>query len=231
MKLSNRLQLVASFVTKNSKLADIGTDHGYIPIFLVGSGIIPYAYAMDINEGPLERAKEHIQENNLQEKIEVRLSNGLYKLKENEADSILIAGMGGALTCEILKNGWKVASTAKELILSPHSECSLVREYLSENGYKIVNEQMVMDMGKYYVVMKWVKGVEDKYLDYELRYGRLLLKNNDEVCFTYLNKEKENIEKIINSLPDNGKSDTTDRKKELILKLGLVYKALSFYDN
>jgi tRNA A22 N-methylase len=90
---------------------------------------------------------------------------------------------------------------------------------------------MVMDMGKYYVVMKWVKGVEDKYLDYELRYGRLLLKNNDEVCFTYLNKEKENIEKIINSLPVNGKSDTTDRKKELILKLGLVHKALSFYDN
>ncbi len=230
MKLSNRLHTVSTFITPQSILADIGTDHGYIPIFLVSNGTIPFAYAMDINEGPLERAKSHIDENGLADKIQVRLSNGLDKLGENEADSILIAGMGGALTVDILSRGWKVAKSAKELILSPHSEVFLVREYLQEKGYRIVREEMIKDMDKYYVIMKWVKGLEEKYSECELLYGPLMLKNKDKICFEFLNKEKDNFIKILKAMPDNGKSDTQKRKTELLEKIKVVECALKYFD-
>ena len=101
IQISKRLKYVADFITPGLVLADIGTDHGFIPIYMVLDGKTPKAYAMDINEGPLERAKEHILEKKLEDKIETRLSDGLNKLSGGEAQSVLIAGMGGALIIKI----------------------------------------------------------------------------------------------------------------------------------
>ena len=98
MELSRRLRMNASFVTPGNRLADVGTDHGYIPIALRLEGVIPSALAMDINPGPLERAKEHIRQFDLETDIHTRLSDGVQALCPGEADSVLIAGMGGALT-------------------------------------------------------------------------------------------------------------------------------------
>ena len=114
-------------VTEGSSLADVGTDHGYIPIALVQTGKVSRAIAMDINKGPLERAALHIREQHLEDRITTRLSDGMTALKEGEADTVLIAGMGGALTVHILEGGAHCLASVKELILQPQSEIWLVR--------------------------------------------------------------------------------------------------------
>ena len=119
MELSKRLKAVADMVGTGSVLADIGTDHAYIPIWLVSRGSVPRAVAMDVNEGPLKRAQENILQNGLEEKIETRLSDGFKALAPGEADTAVIAGMGGGLTVRILKNGMEVVRSLKECILQP----------------------------------------------------------------------------------------------------------------
>ena len=122
MQLSNRMRKLASLVTKGNRLADVGTDHAYIPIALVREGRIPSALAMDVNQGPLSRAREHIRSSGLDTYIETRLSDGLEKLRSEEADTVLIAGMGGMLTVRILEGGFHCLDTVQELILQRSEE-------------------------------------------------------------------------------------------------------------
>ena len=116
MVLSHRLRAVSDLVTQGNRLADIGTDHAFVPIFLVEEGRIPSAVAMDINAGPLERAREHILLHGLEDRIRTRLSDGLQALERGEADTILIAGMGGALTVRILQQRKGLSQEVKELV-------------------------------------------------------------------------------------------------------------------
>ena len=228
MQLSKRLSRVASFVTEGNRLADIGTDHGYIPIYLVKNGKVSYAYAMDINKGPLERAKEHILEEGLETKIETRLSNGLDKLYLDEADTVLIAGMGGALTIDILERGKEVLASVKELVLSPHSEWMEVRMYLCKQGYEIVKEDMLIDADKYYVIYKAINNTEfvQDYSSLEYKFGRHLLNEKNEVLKAYLEKEKDKINLIMENLKNNSSTKVDERMKELKEELEDVEKAL-----
>lgn len=224
MQLSERLNMISTFVTDGYRLADIGTDHGYIPIMLVKKGTVPSALAMDIAKGPLERAKEHIEQYGLSEKIEVRLSDGLKELKPNEADSVIIAGMGGALTVKILKEGAEVLKSVKELILSPHTENFLVRQYLLNSGFDIVKEDMVFDMGKYYTVIKAVhvkdnggyfkdvKKIYDANENYYI-YGKLLIENRNPVFMDYLRAEKNKLGIVLENLAYSKEAD--DKKVEI----------------
>lgn len=151
---SKRLRAVADMVSPGYSLADIGTDHGFIPIDLVAAGTCPFALAMDINQGPLERARAHIREEGLEERIQTRLSDGLVGLEAGETDTILIAGMGGPLILRILQEESAKAVAAKELVLSPHSEWELVRRSLWADGFRITDEDMVYEDGKYYIILK-----------------------------------------------------------------------------
>ena len=126
-ELSKRLEAVAGMVTAGMRLADIGTDHGYLPIHLVKRGMIPSAIAMDVNKGPLMRAQEHIRAEGLEDKIITRLSDGLKNLKKNEADIMIAAGMGGGLVIRILSEGDGEIKGIKEYILQPQSEIKKVR--------------------------------------------------------------------------------------------------------
>ncbi len=153
MQISKRLEAVACMVTPGLLLADIGTDHAYIPIELVRRGVVPQAVAMDINRGPLERAKENIRQCGLSDRIDVRLSDGLEALRPGEAGSIVISGMGGPLTVRILREGANRLSGFRELILQPQSEIRLVREYIEEQGWQISREDMVLEDGKYYPII------------------------------------------------------------------------------
>ena len=150
MQLSKRLQAVADMVTKGYRTADIGCDHGYIAIYLIESGISPLVIAMDINQGPLDQAKENIYKAGYTRQIEVRHSDGANQLMENEVDSIICAGMGGRLTIRIIQADLSKLYNIKELILQPQSEIHLVRRFLSENGFMIVSENMIYEDGKYY---------------------------------------------------------------------------------
>ncbi len=155
--LSSRMTANASLVKEHGILADIGTDHAYLPLYLVKQGHNSGAIAMDVNKGPLERADGHIHIEGLADKITTRLSDGADKLQDGEAESIVIAGMGGALTEKILTEAGSTVKGAKELILQPQSEIYKVRIWLRENGWVIDDEDMVLEDGKYYPMMHAVR--------------------------------------------------------------------------
>ena len=154
MNLSLRLTKVKDTVLKCDTVCDIGCDHGYVSISLIEEEKAKKVIACDINKGPLEAAKENVSKKNLSGKIELRLSDGLSQVSPaDHPDSIVIAGMGGALMCKILTEGSEVVSSAKQLVLQPQSEIFLVRKWLRENGFYISNEEILKDMGKYYFLL------------------------------------------------------------------------------
>ena len=122
MELSKRLYAVAGLVTEGASVADIGTDHGYVPIYLVESGIASKVIALDVNQGPLNRARMHIVGHGLGDRIETRLSDGLARICPGEVDTVIASGMGGPLTIRILQEGKEVADQLNALILQPQSE-------------------------------------------------------------------------------------------------------------
>lgn len=163
MILSDRLQVVVDMVTPGHKVADVGCDHAYTSIYLIKNKISNKVLAMDANPGPIKKARKNIyEEYGLEDKIETRLSDGLENLAPGEVDTVIIAGMGGGLTCKILQEGADKLDTLKELVLQPQSGVDLVRKLLERLGFPIVKERMLIEDGKYYVVIKAEKGQQSK---------------------------------------------------------------------
>ncbi len=196
MELSKRLYRVAMAVTPGKRLADIGTDHGYVPIFLVEKELIPSAIAMDINKGPLERAVDHINSQGLQGRISTRLSDGMKELKAGEADTVTIAGMGGDLMCRILSARKDLLDGGMELILQPQSEWFKVRHLLHDYGYAIEKEWFLKEDGKYYVIMKALPGQQTFVSEWQYAYGAFLEEDCWDVYEEYLKKEMNKREEI-----------------------------------
>lgn len=226
IKLSKRMKAVAAMVSKGNVLADIGTDHAYVPIALIQQKKIPRAIAMDINKGPLQRATEHIAMCQLEDYIETRLSDGVEGLKVNEADTILIAGMGGELVIHILEAGEAVCRNAKELILQPQSELRKVRKFLREHKYKIIDEDMILEEGKYYPMMKVIPVEEDTFWQDKPKsivvpcdiYGPILLKNGNPVLRKFLVKEHKQFSKIYHGLEQQPESPAICERKKQVAK-------------
>ncbi len=217
MQLSKRLLSVASMVTAGNCLADVGTDHGYVPIYLYGKGIIPRAIAMDVNKGPLERAALHIAEAGMKAAIESRLSDGLAALQPGEADSILIAGMGGPLMIRILSAYPSVTASAGELILQPQSEIAEVRKWIYQQGYEIVEEHMVYEDGKYYPMFRAIKNPKVKELtDLEYQYGKPKVLAEPEVLRAYLTRELVNKRAILKKLEEENTEKSKSRAEEIL---------------
>lgn len=231
MELSKRLQAVADMVTPGMRLADIGTDHAYIPIYLTEQNVIPEAIAMDINKGPLERAEEHIREYGFENRIRTRLSDGLKKLETGEADAMIAAGMGGALVIKILEDRKEVAKSLKELILQPQSELGKVRAYLLENGYQIIAENMILEDGKYYPMMKVIPCEDDAqtYASEELEYGKWLLHNANPVLKQFLERELQINEGIVKSLNTQQTERAKCRQDEILQKNEEIRQVLAKY--
>lgn len=225
MKLSYRLETIASLVPQGSKVADIGTDHGYIPIWLVKNNIAASALAMDVRKGPLARANEHIAEYGLTACIETRLSDGLSKLMPGEADTVIIAGMGGGLMIHILEGGGHVLDSVKQLILSPQSEIGEVRRYLAIHGYTLTRERMLKDEGKFYTVMVAEKGVMEYGKEIEYRYGKLLLDEKNAILSEYLDKEINMHIEIMEALKQQKTEGSLARLFVLSEELKLIEEA------
>ncbi len=231
MQLSERLRAVADMVTPGFYLADIGTDHAYIPIELVESGVIPGAIAADVNSGPLARAEAHIIENNLRDRIETRLSDGLHAIAPGEAECIIIAGMGGALTLKILREGEAVLAGCRELILQPQSEISSVRAFLDAGGWIIEQENMVYEDGKYYPIMRAVHGISEAPLTQPaLLFGPRLLAERHSVLHAYLEQERAVQYQILASLKSGSSERAVQRKREIQKMLGLIEEALNLWE-
>lgn len=208
--LSKRMEAVAGLIFAGGVLADVGTDHGYIPIALVQRNKITGAIAMDLRAGPLDRAKKHIAEYGLEERIETRLSDGVAALAPGEADSIAVAGMGGELVMRILNDGDAVCRSAEELILQPQSELAEVRKYLAGKGYCIRQEDMVLDEGKYYPMMRVVPGHACELSETEALYGPILLAGKNPVLFAFLQKEERHFAELLTHLREQPSSPKLD---------------------
>lgn len=233
MKLSDRLRAVAGLVTMGSRLADIGTDHAYIPITLVAEKKIPSAIAMDVKNGPLQIAKEHIDRAGFGQYISVRLSDGLEKLREREADSIVIAGMGGRLAVKILSEGAAKLEGVRELILQPQSEIAFVRRYLREHGMQIETEKMVLEDGKYYPMFRVVleEGTSECQTDNTDifdAFGRFLLESRDLTLLSFLHHKKRQYEKVAAQLEESRGPE--NRKQEVAKELALIAKAFTYME-
>ncbi|HHZ05373.1 MAG TPA: SAM-dependent methyltransferase [Clostridiales bacterium] len=151
--LDNRLALCAEYVQKGAAVADIGTDHGYLPVWLAKTGKIHHAIAADINPLPLEHGLATIKKYHAEDMVETRLSDGLQAINPQEADNIIIAGMGGELIAAIIHKASWLQDNTKTLILQPMSRSHLLREYLYKNGFDIVKERAVKADGRLYSVM------------------------------------------------------------------------------
>ena len=170
MELSPRLAAIAGRVPPGSRLADIGTDHAYLPAYLILEGTIPSAVASDVNRGPLDRGRETARLAGVEEKIDFRLSDGLKGLGEDEADVIVIAGMGGELISRILSDApW---TKGKLLLLQPMTAQPELRRWLNGNDYRIERETVVREGQKLYVILTVRGGADEPYSIGELWAGR-----------------------------------------------------------
>lgn len=237
MQLSKRLEALASMVTKGRTVADVGCDHAYVSIYLMQQSIANSVIAMDINKGPIKKAKENIEANHLSVAIETRLSNGLMELQPGEVDTILIAGMGGSLIVEILSAREDVVEQVQELILSPHSEVFLVREYLRTHDFVIQEEKMVKEDGKYYTMIKALRRKDDQ-IEPEVHdsftqrlfdcYGKYLLEQKNAVLNEFLHVELRKRQKIRKQLIERSQ-DYGQRLQELDSEIKILEGGLSYY--
>lgn len=173
-QLDGRLAVCADFVRDGAKLADIGTDHAYLPVWLAKNGRIPSAIAADVRPSPLERGAENIRKYCAQDRVSTRLSNGLLEIAPDEADDIVIAGMGAELIADIIGNAPWLKSKDKHLILQPMTKANVLRKYLSENGFAISEEKACAHGGKLYSVMSvYYTGECRKIQDCEEYIGKL----------------------------------------------------------
>lgn len=249
--LSKRLQMLADMVSGGNSLVDVGCDHGFLSIWLVQTGKCPKALAMDVRKGPLAAAKSHVEEAGLRDYIETRLSDGLLAYDIGEAQSMVCAGMGGPLMAKILTESLGKAKSLKELILQPQSEIREFREFLRENGFRIIAENAVIDEGKYYFAMKVVpvSGVEgadsvgnicgkdiltkeavseSKQRLYDT-YGEFLLKEKHPVLQEYLQQRLAYVKKLEQSLTEAGSEKAYARTKEVREELGELEAALAYF--
>lgn len=198
MNISSRLKLIASFVDDNSNIIDVGCDHALLDIFLALTKKNVKIIASDINKGPLESAKKNIETYNLEDKIEIKLGDGISTIC-NETDTIIISGLGGETIIDILKEKENLKNI-KTIILSPHSAIYEVRKYLTNNNFKIENEIFTYDQKKPYVIIKFIKG-QEQYTDDELFFGPNILKNKNEYFYKYYQELNIKNKKLLESIP------------------------------
>lgn len=211
LKISKRLFTMASFVPSGSTFADIGTDHGYLPVYLVSEGICPWAVAGDINAGPLEAARLNIAQYNLSGSIDLRLGNGLNVLRPDEVEVITIAGMGGGTIRDILTASPEVAARARRLILQPMADEAELRRFLTLNGWQIVDEELLLEDGRLYVIIVAERGLEAPIEPIVLEIGPKLLENHHPLLKELFGRLEIKYNKILSGLAKSNSAEAIEK--------------------
>lgn len=227
------MSAIAQMVKSCETIVDVGTDHGFLPIYLVQNKVCKSAIAVDVNQGPLDRAIRHIEQEQLEEFISTRLSDGFYAIQPKEAQAAIIAGMGGLLMETILEKGEGIVRHMKQLVLQPQSDFLSFRHFLYVNQYEIVAEDVVFEDGKYYHVFSVEPNSEIAEADFhrlkdeEKRYGTYLFEKPSSVFKQFLEYEKRICEQVNSQLllaKDCEK--TSERRKEVENKMKIIQSAL-----
>ncbi|WP_277587198.1 tRNA (adenine(22)-N(1))-methyltransferase [Psychrobacillus antarcticus] len=224
--LSDRLRTVASFVEENTILADIGSDHAYLPCFLVHEGVISKAIAGEVVKGPFQSAQKQVMSEGLQNNIDVRFGNGLEVISDGDnVQTVTIAGMGGPLIASILESGKDKLSKVDTLILQPNIHAKAIREWAIQEKWKIEQEVILEDHDKIYEILVLKKGsmlLSEK----ELLVGPILSKEKSPVYQKKWNNELNEWQRIVNELNKIEGAEVQQKKAELEYKIALVKETL-----
>lgn len=218
IELSNRLKTISNLINNVKSIVDVGTDHGYIPIYLVGNSILDYAVASDINKGPVEKAKNNVKDFNLGNKISCRLGGGLTTVKPREVDAAIIAGMGGNLIRDIIEESKGVFKTLDYAVLQPVQNPEVLREYIYKSGYTILDEIIVKDEEKYYEIIK-VKYDNNKRevepIYYEI--SEILLNKKEPLFKEYIEFKLNKYTRVYENL--NEETELSRKRKEELRRI------------
>lgn len=220
--ISKRLELVASFVPQGAILLDVGSDHAYLPIELVERGKIKSAIAGEVVEGPYQSAVKNVEAHGLEEKIQVRLANGLAAFEEADQVSVItIAGMGGRLIARILEEGLDKLANVESLILQPNNREDDLRIWLQENGFQIVAESILEEAGKFYEILV-VEAGQMKLSASDVRFGPFLSKEVSPVFVQKWQKEAAKLEFALEQIPEKN----LEERQVLVDKIQAIKEVL-----
>ena len=222
IKVSNRIQTIASMVDKNAIVADIGTDHCFLPIYLVQSGKVNKCYASDINEGPLSAAKKNVAAYNLEDKINLKLADGISQL-ESDVTTVTISAMGGSLMTNILSTNKNKLTNVNTIICQPNVGAFTIRKWLVNNDFMIVDEKIFKEAGRFYEVIKAIRG-EDYLTDQEILFGPCLLKEMSPVFIEKWTNELAFVSSTIRKIPRG--SDDYNRLRAYKANIEQMFKSI-----
>jgi tRNA (adenine22-N1)-methyltransferase len=231
-KLSNRLEAVANHIPQGARLADIGSDHAYLPCNVVKKGIVPSAVAGEVAEGPFLSALDQVKSEGLTESIAVRKGDGLEVIEPGEVDCITIAGMGGTLISNILERGKSRLKGVKRLILQPNVGSFAVRRWLIDQQWELINEEILKEDGKIYEILVAEKGQPlEPYqqMDQEqgILFGPFLMKAKTSIFIEKWDHEKKNWDRILRQLEGAVQNeDTAGKRLELEQKIKMAEEVL-----
>ena len=213
MKLDKRLRAIAELVPQGAVLADVGSDHAYLPSALLLDKKIKYAIATDVAAGPCKVAQTTLAMQGLTKSAEVRQGDGLQPLKPNEADCIVIAGMGGNTIMEILAATPAVAQSAAKLILQPMQVADKLRQYLISNGYELLDEELVQDEEYLYeiIVARHSSNCAKQYSVAELLLGPVLLAKRHSLLPLQFAKQKGILQRVLSGMEQSAEAKNTDK--------------------
>ena len=217
IKISKRLETIASLVPINSSVIDVGCDHGLLDIYLYQKNICKKIIASDININALNNAKENIKKYKLSKYIETRLGSGLDALFSNDKiDTIIISGMGAHTIIDILKNNSNKLTEIKTIIIQSNTKLELLRKNITKLDYYISDEELLEDNQKIYTIIKFQKGTK-KYNKKELYFGPILLKKNTKLFQEINNKDIKKLKLILKKMPIYKFRDRYNIKKRILL--------------
>ncbi|WP_313756377.1 class I SAM-dependent methyltransferase [Tissierella sp.] len=220
MKLSDRLLAIANLVPKNSIVGDIGTDHGYIPAYLIENKISKKVIGTDISKGSLDKIIEYVKELGFENKIDTRLGDGLEVIKPYEVDTLIIAGMGGLLIRDILEKHRKTSDSIIDFILQPMVAAKELRQYLIANNFEIIKEELVKEENKYYEIIHAKKGKYFLEKDIYYEISSLLIHDKHSLLKEFVESKIIATKKIIKELDGMN----TDKSKERHIELDRLIK-------
>lgn len=209
--MTPRLLAIADSVPTGARLADVGTDHGYIPIYLSLENRLKSALAMDVRPGPLQRAEENIARYGLNDTVQTRLSDGLAALAPGEADTAVLAGMGGILIAELLE---KAPFALSCYILQPMTAVPELRRYLATHGYMVCHEALVQEGQKIYTIMTVRHGTMPWEEPIDALIGRMLRQTRDPLLPALTDRLIAKYETALRGLERAEKTDITEKKQE-----------------
>ena len=213
--LTPRLKTIASLVQPCSVMADIGTDHAYLPVYLCMTEKCGSAIASDIRKGPLERAAATINKYSAAHSVKTRLGGGAETLDVGEADCIVIAGMGGLVISDIMQASAEVFKSTKQIILQPMTAADELRSFLNKNNYTILGECLAKEDEKIYNIIEVCRGKDKEYSAAEIYMGKKLIETQPNYYDEYFKKRIHRLEKMINGLKLS--SDSAAEKRLLYL--------------